>query len=577
MSLKFRFLLFTGLLVIASATAVWLAARQLAEGLVEEWGVRYAEKQVLYDKARMLQPVLREIALSRQFARSPVLVAWAHRPDDPELTRRALAEMENYRANFADRSYFVALLPSGRYYHNNAANAFAGRQYRYRLSPSQPADLWFFDVVRQNRDIHLNVNPDAHLGVSKVWVNVLIRDGQNVLGVAGTGLDLTGFIRSVVEQAEPGITSLFVDHRGAIQVHGDPRFIDYASITKGDGERKTLDLLFDRDEDRQAIRVAMKHLERGENKVHSRFVRIGERRYLAGVAYLPEIEWYEITLLDLDALLPLSSFTGILAVFGAALLLALLLFNLMVNRQILRPLGGLEEAMCRVEAGADLPQRPAASGHEDEIGRLMRHFFRLAHGVREARLNLEGKIRERTEALDRLAKVDALTELLNRRGMTERIQSEVSRGGRQHICFGLLWLDIDHFKEINDRFGHAQGDEALKAVAEQVRSLIRNYDSASRWGGDEFLVLVQGCEASVLAGLGERIRAAVAGNPQRDAAGQPVPVTVSVGGYLAAAGEDMESALHKADQALYAAKADGRDSFRLWREGMDAPGTGGAA
>ncbi len=114
MNLKPRFLLFTAVLVLASAAAAWFASRQLAEGIVEQWAGRYAEKQVLYDKARILQPILREIALSRQLANAHEIRDWARHPDDPELTRLAIVEMENYRANFADRSYFVTLLKSGR-------------------------------------------------------------------------------------------------------------------------------------------------------------------------------------------------------------------------------------------------------------------------------------------------------------------------------------------------------------------------------------------------------------------------------------------------------------------------------
>ncbi len=570
MNLKPRFLLFTAVLVLASAAAAWFASRQLAEGIVEQWAGRYAEKQVLYDKARILQPILREIALSRQLANAHEIRDWARHPDDPELTRLAIVEMENYRANFADRSYFVTLLKSGRYYHNNAADEFAGKQYRYTLSPRKPADRWFYDIVRQNRDMHINVNPDVNLGVTKLWIDVLIRDGKDILGVAGTGLDLSTFIQSVVDQSQPGITSMFVDHNGAIQAYRDQSFIDFASITKGAKEHKTLALLFDQAEDRAAIHAAMKELERMDTRVISRFVEIDGKRYLAGLAYLPEIDWYEITLLDLDVLLPISSFSGMLLAFGITLLLTLVLFNIVLGRLVLRPLAGIEETMHKVESGQDLPDLPTRP-ESDEIDRLMRHFLRMAHGMREARQNLEGKVRERTEALDRLTKVDSLSELLNRRGMTERIEAEISRVGREKTCFGLLWLDIDDFKAINDRFGHAKGDETLKSVAALIHSMIRIYDSASRWGGDEFLILVHGCDEAVVTGLGERIRIAVAQQLRLENDGVAMPVTASVGGYLAGPGEDMESLLHKADQALYAAKADGRNCFRLWANSRSLP------
>ena len=158
MNLKPRFLLLTALLVVVSATAAWYASRQLAEGIVAQWAVRYAEKQVLYDKSRLLQPIVREIALARQLFNSPEIRNWARNSDDPELTRLAIAEMESYRMNFADRSYFIALLESGRYYHNNTNDEFAGKQYRYTLSPDKVADRWFYDIVRQRRDVEISDN-----------------------------------------------------------------------------------------------------------------------------------------------------------------------------------------------------------------------------------------------------------------------------------------------------------------------------------------------------------------------------------------------------------------------------------
>jgi diguanylate cyclase (GGDEF)-like protein len=564
MNLKPRFFLITALLFIASAAAAWYASRQLVENIVAQWAVRYAEKQVLYDKSRLLQPIVREIALSRQFANSREILDWARNPDDPALFRRAIAEMENFRLNFADRSYFFALLESGRYFHNNAANAFADKQYRYTLTPGKTEDRWFYDIVRQRRDIHINVNPDVHLGVTKLWIDVLVRDGENILGVAGTGLDLTKLLHAVVEQAQPGMTSLFVDHNGAIQAHRDQRMIDYASISKTAAERNTLNLVFDRQQDRDAIYAAMKELERVNTSVISRFVEIDGKRHLAGVAFLPEIDWYEITLLDLDVVVPISSFSGILLVFGVTMLAALALFNLALGRQVLRPLMKLEFAMRELEQGRVAEIIPNAHGR-DEISRLIEHFQRLARAQHDARVELESKVKERTEALGWLASTDPLTELLNRRGMTERIEAEISRGMREQRHVGLLWLDIDQFKEINDRYGHAKGDEALKAVAKTLRALLRQYDCVGRWGGDEFLVLTQADAAADVDALGERIRAVVADTCRlKDAAGMPIRLTVSVGGCFADSGEGVESILQRADKALYAAKDAGRNCYRAF-------------
>lgn len=149
MNLKPRIFWLTSVLVVVSAVAAWWMARQQAIGIVEQWAVRYAENQVLYDKSRMLQPILREIALARQLASSHQVRAWAREPENAALAKSALTELENFRLNFSDQSYFLALRQSGRYYHNNASNEFSGREYRYTLDAKKPADQWFYDIIRQ--------------------------------------------------------------------------------------------------------------------------------------------------------------------------------------------------------------------------------------------------------------------------------------------------------------------------------------------------------------------------------------------------------------------------------------------
>lgn len=563
MNLKPRFLFLTILLFIASALPAWLAVRTLAEGIVEQWAVRYAEKQVLYDKSRALQPILREVALSRQMANSQYIREWARNPNDAERARRATAEMETFRQNFADHSYFAALLQNGHYFHNNADNEYAGKEFRYVLNQSQKKDAWFYDLIKQGREIHINVNPDPSLGITKLWIDVLIREGNDILGIVGTGLDLTSFIQNIVEEGVPGVTSLFVDHDGAIQLHRNQGLIDFASISKQDPDRKTIDLLFERSEDRKTILAAMKELESQKKTVATQFVNVSGKRYLAGIAYLPEIAWYEITLLDLNVLLPFSDFFGILLAYALTLLGVLILFNLALGHFVLKPLKQLDHAMSMVEAGSSTPEQLGLLG-TGEIRRLLQRFSRMAHSVLESRHDLELKVQERTIALERLTKIDPLTELFNRRGMTERISAEMSRATRESLQVGILWLDVDLFKEINDRHGHAIGDAVLKTIAGIIRSTLRPYDVASRWGGDEFLVLLHRADSNALKRIGERLRTAIAENQGVvDPAGHVVSMTASIGGHLSRTGEGLDILLQFGDQALYAAKAAGRNCYRL--------------
>jgi len=568
LNLKSRLSLLAVVLILASAAAVWVSVQTLAERIITEWALRYVEKQVLYDKERVLQPLLREIVLARQLSSSPVLIDWLEDPNNILAEYHGLMELERYRESFTDSNYFLGVLRNGHYYYNNAENEFAGDQMRYRLNPTEPADRWFYDLIEQNRDLHINVNPDTHLGVTKLWVDVLLRNASGeILGVAGTGLNLSGFLNDIVDSGEEGITSLFVNHNGAIQLYRDQSIIDFASLTKDDSEQSRLSQMMSQ-EDYTRLELAMAQVKAEPQEVISRFVTLDGTRYLAGVAYLPEIDWYEVTLMDLNQLLPLSRFNSILLIFGISLLVTVLVFRIVLGRVVLEPLLILDRAIRRFRrgeyAGESLDIR--ASG---EIGRLVEEFEKMTREVYEARTNLEQKVQERTEALNQLSQTDPLTGLLNRRGMDQRLQEELMRSAREGRSLGVIWIDLDLFKEVNDLYGHAVGDEALVLVATVLRSVLREYDAASRWGGDEFLIMIRDADHGMIEHICERLLRVIRGQVLRTPCGASLCMTFSIGASLTR-GEDHEEVLRQADAALYAAKAAGRNGYRFYSDALDA-------
>ncbi|RKR07658.1 PAS domain S-box-containing protein/diguanylate cyclase (GGDEF)-like protein [Kushneria sinocarnis] len=164
--------------------------------------------------------------------------------------------------------------------------------------------------------------------------------------------------------------------------------------------------------------------------------------------------------------------------------------------------------------------------------------------------------------LHRFAQTDALTGLPNRRAFDEALERECARARRTGNALSIAIIDLDHFKRINDRYGHGAGDEVLVALAEVLRSGIRRSDMAARLGGEEFVVLLPETTAAAGAGLAERLREAL------HAASWPVDrVTASFGvAQYDAAAMTPKTLLARADEALYAAKAAGRD--RVMRAGQ---------
>ncbi|MDM8178601.1 MULTISPECIES: sensor domain-containing diguanylate cyclase [Marinobacter] len=561
MSLKTRLLGLAAALMIIVSVASWLAYRELSEDIIERWGQQVAEIQVRYDSARLLQSLEREIGLARQMADSSTLVNWATSPEDKALQRDAIREMESFRSNFRDNSYFVALRDSRRYYYNNTNNEFANDQFRYILDPDKPEDAWFFQLIEEGRNFHLNVNPDTELGVTKLWIDVLMRDEEDrIVGMVGTGLDLDAFLQDIVDIDQEGITTLFVDYNGAIQLYRDRNYIDFASIIKPEGQKSTVDLLFDNPEDKQKVLGMLQLLKnRGgaTGAVESSFVTVDGRKHLAGVAFLPAIGWFEITLLDLEALLPRSYLWPLVAVFLTSLLVTLILFHLIIRSRILKPLVSLESAVEKVRGGSFA--LPHLEKPDNEIGRLASHFETMTDTLEHSTRELERKVAQRTDELNRLARVDALTGLKNRRGLDEALDEEIQRAKRQNTGFGLIWLDIDHFKAINDELGHQAGDDILCRVALWLKAGVRPYDHPGRWGGDEFVVVLSPCDEDTLCQIAARIRETI----ERDSIRTGTPVTVSVGGYLCQPGDDVDTILRQADQALYRVKQQGRNKVLI--------------
>ena len=171
---------------------------------------------------------------------------------------------------------------------------------------------------------------------------------------------------------------------------------------------------------------------------------------------------------------------------------------------------------------------------------------------------LNAQVSDARNRLVGVARTDELTGLLNRRGTLARLETEVARSARTGTPLALAMLDLDHFKNVNDTFGHSVGDEMLRHFARLVDDESRSYDIVGRLGGEEFLLIAPETDLEEAAIVAERIRTRVAAEPLR-MNGEPIPMTVSIGVTELTDGEDIDALLLRADAAMYAAKDAGRD------------------
>ncbi len=179
------------------------------------------------------------------------------------------------------------------------------------------------------------------------------------------------------------------------------------------------------------------------------------------------------------------------------------------------------------------------------IKRLRRDFSKK---IEEMRI-----LQARAEELERLATFDSLTGLSNRRVAEERLAAEASRSARHSQPLTVIAFDLDRFKEINDTYGHAAGDQVLKEFSRRLESAVRKSDIAARMGGDEFLILLPECDTSRVQLLLDRLR-----NMQITYAGTRIPICFSAGWVGYENGETPEHFLERADRTLYAEKRLGK-------------------
>ncbi len=207
-----------------------------------------------------------------------------------------------------------------------------------------------------------------------------------------------------------------------------------------------------------------------------------------------------------------------------------------------------EDVIEGLEAGADdYIRKPFDT---DEL------WARIRVGIRTATLQKE--LMETQKALEYEAIHDPLTGCLNRRGILERLNEELERSVRtgEQLCVAMC--DLDHFKKVNDTYGHQTGDDVLKGFVQIIRAQLRPYDQIGRLGGEEFLIIIPNITDSYAQNKLERLNKIVQDNEIKTGTGK-IKITVSIGGIIVNQKTDIDTTIRQVDNALYTAKEKGRN------------------
>jgi len=209
-----------------------------------------------------------------------------------------------------------------------------------------------------------------------------------------------------------------------------------------------------------------------------------------------------------------------------------------------------------LDAGAD--DYLSKPYHPDEL------LSRIRAGERI--VALQRTVAEVNDRLTRLANTDSLTQLMNRPAIVEQLEREITRAKRTNLPLAVVMADVDHFKDVNDTYGHGAGDAVLQEFARRIGGFVRKYDSVGRYGGEEFLILLPGLPAEAASRVVERFREKIGDTPI-EADGSEISVTASFGvaWFTPESLSDAKHAVNEADILLYAAKNGGRNRVECKR------------
>ena len=423
----------------------------LRDNISYSLGNLFLKKQIQFNRERVLQPLNRDIVLVNKLATSPELIKWAEHENNPILKKQGIAELESYREFFHDKCYFIAFKSSLNYYFNGSSPKL-GNQLSYKLQPDKPDNLWFVATIKRGGACLLNVDHDEKLDVTKVWINKVLKDGDKVLGVVGTGIDLQEFIDNVVGSSQNGITNILVDDKGAIQAHKNLDKIDYRSVSKIASDRKTFFEQLDRKKDKIALSKAIKESKYGKAIIPVFFARINGSLHLVGVGYIKEINWYNVSMINVEKVISDKRFIPFAGLILGSILIFLLLIYLLLDRFIFNRILRLDQSVQAFSEGI-VPEFPCIV--IDEIGNLENSFEEVIKIIKANESELETKIHIRTSELEKknydlvkaLDEIKVLTGLLpicahcknirNDKGYWEKVEIYMSEHTKFEFTHGI--------------------------------------------------------------------------------------------------------------------------------------------
>lgn len=367
------------------------------QSLLSNFAARITVKEALLQRNKAAALIDRELALAQTLASDPIIRRWVLDESDPQRKTLAFEQLTNYRNAFRDQSYFIAVAASGDYYLDNRAHG-AQTMDGTHLTPTNPANAWFYRSLRNERGYELNLDYDMTTGATKVWLNVVIRDSAGqAIGLGGSGIDISDFIVSLATPTEKGLLTLLTDPNGVITMSQDRSLVERNAKIRDQASRTNIDSMVQTPADREVLRQAIETASAGDEHVAAFPVNLTTGKAMVAVSVLPGTGWRNVVILDLAGIMTSRVFLPEITIVVVSLLAVLATISVFINRRVLRPLIALTRATRLMAEGRYDVALPV--GRADEIGQLAGSFNAMAATVLDHTQNLERKVAERTGEL----------------------------------------------------------------------------------------------------------------------------------------------------------------------------------
>ena len=409
--------------------------------------------------------------------------------------------------------------------------------------------------------IVINHEAGAHAGLNQptVTLSTPVADSTGkALGVVVVNVDLNGIFRSLAADLPKNYLVYLANRDGDYLVHPDASQtfgFDKGRRVMVQGEFAATQELFSGS--RNSVVTEVSDGRYAQTPVVAAFVGRGVRvagdedRIVLGLA------------VPLAAVLEQANSLGsVVLQLVAGLCLACILLAILLSRVVTRPINLVSAAVERFARGEPVAKLDVT--RKDELGMLARSFNHMQDQLNQQMTALEHSRQE----MDQLARHDAMTGLPNRRLFQERLDNALARSQRSGTRFALLFIDVDKFKSINDRWGHDAGDEVLKVIAKRLMSNTRKADAVARIGGDEFVVLLDSPSSREdIVAIAEKLLESVRSPIQHNGIELQVGFSIGISQYPDN-GTTASELMTSADHAMYEAKSAGRDGFRFSGSGV---------